>query len=165
MTGQSYASKSAQRVWELREVLLPTPTHGHLRSATASDAETLSAYWYGFHQDVWGDGDLDAFVDIVKQRIEDGKLYVWEVEGQPVSMAIKTRPVQHGISVGMVYTPPELRGRGYATACVGELSRLLLDSGWAYCSLFTDLANPISNHVYEKIGYRSVCDYDKYTFV
>lgn len=165
MTGQDYQLVSAQRVWELRKVLLPTPTHGHLRSAVESEIETLAAWWRGFHTDIWGGDGPDGATETVRQRVQDGRMFVWDVDGQPVSMAIKTRPVRHGISVSMVYTPPELRGKGYATACVGELSRLLLESGWAYCSLFTDLANPISNHVYEKIGYRPVCDYDKYTFV
>ena len=77
---------------------------------------------------------------------------------------MKTRPTRHGISVSLVYTPPELRGRGYATACVGELSRKLLGAGREFCALFADLANPISNHIYERIGYRPVCDYEEYRF-
>jgi hypothetical protein len=62
----------------------------------------------------------------------------------------------------MVYTPPELRRRGYASHCVAELSRALLAEGYDFCALFTDLANPTSNHIYQEIGYRPVCDYDSY---
>ena len=79
-------------------------------------------------------------------------------------MAMKTRPTRRGISVSFVYTPPEFRRRGYATACVAELSRLLLESGRQFCSLFTDLANPTSNHIYQQIGYRPVADFDQYSF-
>jgi hypothetical protein len=67
--------------------------------------------------------------------------------------------------VGLVYTPPELRRRGYASACVGELSRKLLESGWEFCALFVDLANVTAMHVYERIGYAPVCDYDEYVLL
>ena len=102
------------------------------------------------------------------QRIQDGDIYLWATEAtaysQPVSMAMKTRPTRCGISVTLVYTPPEMRRRGYASACVAELSRMLLDEGWEYCSLYTDLANPTSNHIYAEIGYGPVCDVDEYEF-
>jgi predicted GNAT family acetyltransferase len=79
-------------------------------------------------------------------------------------MAMKNRPTRNGISVSAVYTPLELRGRGYATACVGALSRMLLASGWGYCALFADLSNTAANCIYERIGYRPACDYDEYVF-
>jgi predicted GNAT family acetyltransferase len=57
-----------------------------------------------------------------------------------------------------VYTPPQLRGRGYATSLVAELSRALLDAGRRFCFLYTDLANPTSNAIYERIGYVKVAE-------
>jgi predicted GNAT family acetyltransferase len=66
--------------------------------------------------------------------------------------------------INLVYTPPDLRRRGYATAAVSALTRRLLDSGRRYCCLYTDLANPTSNSVYRRIGYRPVCDIDEYSF-
>jgi uncharacterized protein len=69
-----------------------------------------------------------------------------------------------GVSVSAVYTPPEQRRKGYATACVAALSRRLLASGYDYCALFTDLANPTSNDIYYQIGYRPVADFDEYRF-
>ena len=70
----------------------------------------------------------------------------------------------HGVTLGPVYTPPPARGKGYATNCTAAVSQLLLDAGWAYCALFTDLDNPTSNSIYQKIGYRPVCDYADYHF-
>lgn len=58
------------------------------------------------------------------------------------------------MAVAAVYTPPEERGRGYATALVTALCRRVLAMGKAYVCLFVDDRNPISNHVYEKIGFR-----------
>ena len=97
-------------------------------------------------------------------KIADRLLYLWDVGGVPVSLAGGTRPGVHCISVGPVYTPPEHRCRGYASACVAALSQHLLDAGWEFCTLFTDLANPTSNSIYQKIGYRPVCDFNEYLF-
>ena len=85
--------------------------------------------------------------------------------GRMVSMAIWTGLTPHGVRIGMVYTPPQFRGRGYASNCVAALTRRLLDSGRSFCFLFTDLANPTSNKIYQAIGYRHVCDFRKILFV
>ncbi|MFN8562638.1 MAG: GNAT family N-acetyltransferase [Anaerolineae bacterium] len=66
--------------------------------------------------------------------------------------------------IGPVYTPPELRGRGYASGCVAGMSQILLDTGRQFCFLFTDLRNPTSNHIYQVIGYEPVCDFTDYAF-
>ena len=42
---------------------------------------------------------------------------------------------------------------------------MLLDGGRRFCFLFTDLANPTSNSIYQRIGYRPVTDVDQWTFV
>jgi predicted GNAT family acetyltransferase len=79
-------------------------------------------------------------------------------------MAGHTGPTPNGIRVISVYTPPHLRGRGYASACVAALSQRLLDQGRKFCFLFTDLANPTSNHIYQEIGYEPVRDIDQWRF-
>jgi predicted GNAT family acetyltransferase len=98
-------------------------------------------------------------------RIRAGDLFVWKSNaGEIVSMAERTRPVVNVITIALVYTPPELRGKGYASSCVAALSQHLLDSGWPVCSLTTNLANPVSNHIYQRMGYRPVCDFNEYRF-
>ena len=92
------------------------------------------------------------------------RLLLWEVEGTAVSMAGYSGPTPNGIRVAWVYTPPENRGKGFAGACVAALSQKLLDDGRKFCFLYTDLANPISNHVYQKIGYEPVTDATVYSF-
>ena len=79
-------------------------------------------------------------------------------------MAGYTGPTPHGIRVGPVYTPPELRGRGYASALVAQMSQALLEGGRSFCFLFTNLANRTANHIYEEIGYEAVVDMDVYIF-
>ena len=92
-----------------------------------------------------------------------GRDPLWEDGGEPVSLAGWGGPTPNGIRIGPVYTPPELRGRGYATALTAELSQRLLDGrlfegGRRFCFLYTDLANPTSNAIYERIGYRRVAE-------
>jgi predicted GNAT family acetyltransferase len=60
--------------------------------------------------------------------------------------------------IGPVWTPPEHRGHGYGSAATAAASRWALDADAAHVVLFTDLANPISNSIYPKIGYQPVHD-------
>ena len=92
-------------------------------------------------------------------------LRLWEDGGRVVSLAGFGGPTPRGIRVGPVYTPPELRNRGYARALVADLSAERLAAGRRYCFLFTDLSNPTSNRIYQQIGYEPVRELAIYTFV
>jgi predicted GNAT family acetyltransferase len=81
-----------------------------------------------------------------------------------VALAGRNRSTPHGYCIGPVFTPPQFRGRGYATALTAALSQALLEGGKQFTALFTDLANPTSNSIYQKIGYRPLCDFDEYRF-
>lgn len=172
-TGKRSRPGIRQGVYELREVLVPLAERGRLRPAGMEDSDLVTRWWLAFYEEVFGEADPDLATRSVLVGIEDGDIYFWEdealepegpVPGGPVSMARKTRPTRNGISIGLVYTPPEMRRKGYATACVAELSRSLLTAGWQHCALFTDLSNPTSNHIYQEIGYRRVCDYEEFMF-
>ena len=90
------------------------------------------------------------------------QILLWEDDGEPVSMAISTRRTRRGVAIGGVYTPPDRRRCGYASACTAELSRRLLESGREFCCLYTDASNPTSNRIYQKIGYRLVTQSSHY---
>ena len=178
VTGRGFRLEREQRVYELREVLVPPPQRGRLRPAGMADLELVTGWRHAFHTEIFGAADPDESRRAARSRIERGHIYLWETDpkgfpepsgsppedAQPVSMAMKTRPTRHGISLSLVYTPPALRRRGYATACVGELSRMLLEAGWSFCALFADVSNATSNHLYQRVGYRPACDYDEYRF-
>ncbi|MFX1488359.1 MAG: GNAT family N-acetyltransferase [Promethearchaeota archaeon] len=100
-----------------------------------------------------------------KEDIKEGRIFLLIDNDEPVSMARKAGKTPNGITVNLVYTPPKLRRKGYATECVAKLSKLLLEEGNNYCFLFTDLSNPTSNSIYQKIGYRPVMDVDQYHFI
>jgi predicted GNAT family acetyltransferase len=160
-TGQPYELERRQVVYQLREVQTPVPERGRLRLAAEADIPLVARWRHDVYAELFGHADRAEALRVAELGIAAGDVCLWD-DGGPVSMAMKVRPVGSGISVSRVYTPPELRGRGYATACVGELSRLLLASGWRRCTLYADQGNPAANRVYEKVGYRPVCDYDEY---
>ncbi len=157
-----YTISQHQRLYVLRRVQHPRYSPGRLRAAAASEVPLL-ARWMGAFQEEVGEDTAPEAEEMVRRRVAAGELYVWD-DGRPASMAGKTRPTAHGISVGPVYTPPELRGRGYATSSVASLSQALLDAGRSFCTLYTDLSNPTSNDIYQQVGYRPVCDSDRYDF-
>ena len=89
---------------------------------------------------------------------------LWDVAGWPVSITGYSGHTRHGMRVGPVYTPPEDRGHGYASALVAGVTQGLLDAGRDWVSLYTDRSNPTSNHIYQEIGYEPVHDADQYEF-
>jgi predicted GNAT family acetyltransferase len=163
LTSRSYRPGMFMRVYELRQVIPPANPGGGMRLATEADTDLVARWALGFVQDTGIHDPPDQAVKSAKQKIADRQLYIWE-DGAPVSMAAEARPCVRGTTVSFVYTPPEHRRKGYAAACVADLSQKLLDSGYEFCSLFTNLANPISNSIYQKIGYRPVCDFNEYLF-
>ncbi len=163
-TGRPYRPGMSERVYELRQVFPPVGVPGHLRPARAEELPLLVEWIIGFNRDAHLTPDDPATIsEHLTQRIEAGEYFIWD-DGGPTSVAGTGRHTTHGMAIGPVYTPPELRNRGYASACVAALSQHLLDGGWQFCCLFTDLANPTSNSIYQRIGYRPVCDFNEYNF-
>ena len=147
-----------QKIFRLDTVLPPSPTPGRLRLATESDADWLADWTGAFHREaVPGDSGRDQR-HLVDWLLSQGHLWVWEHDG-PVSICAAVRPTAHGIAIGLVYTPPEHRGCGYASNCVAQASQCLLDEGYDFCTLFTDLSNPTSNKIYQAIGYRPLAEF------
>jgi predicted GNAT family acetyltransferase len=156
----------AERIYALERVIPPRPAPGGMRAARDADRELLGRWFHAFVLEAQPhlESSLEAAQRNADGWIAGGRLRVW-VDGEVVSMAGASGPTPHGIRVGAVYTPPELRRRGYASALVAALSQEQLDAGKRFCFLFTDLANPTSNKIYQDIGYEAVCDVDEYRFV
>ncbi|MFF1544041.1 GNAT family N-acetyltransferase [Streptomyces sp. NPDC058291] len=154
-----------QRLYRLEELTPPEPAPaGRARVAAAADRDLL-VRWYGeFSAQVGAHPKQDggAWAD---SRIAYGGITLWETpDGAPVAMAGVTLEVAGQIRVAPVYTPAGLRGRGYAGAATAEVSRAALASGAAEVLLFTDLSNPTSNGLYQRIGYRPVADFAVHEF-
>ena len=163
-TGLEAVEKKRLRSYMLAEVHMPDNVLGTMRQADMNDVELIVEWAEGFHQDAGTNDPEKERRARMAFMLEQGRLVLWEVEGTPVTMAGWHPSPPRGARVGYVYTPPELRRRGYATALTAAVSQHLLDSGLTFCFLFTDLANPISNGIYQKVGYKPVGDYWEYRF-
>jgi GNAT superfamily N-acetyltransferase len=156
-TGQVASVHRRERLYRLGELSVPDPAPpGFARQARPADRGLLIAWVEAFGQEAGeGAGAADKAVD---DRLSYGGLTLWEADGRPVSLAGLTRPAAGQVRVGPVYTPPELRRRGFAAAVTSAVSQAALDAGAAEVLLFTDLANPTSNGIYQRLGYRPVED-------
>ncbi len=163
VSGLSYRAGLKERLYELREVIPPPPVPGNIVQATEADTELLAAWLKAFMDEALHGEEGTNILELAKMRIKNGDIYFWQ-DGQYVAMAAKTRPTEKGCAIGPVYTPPEFRGKGYASACTAALSQLILDSGKEFCVLYTDLSNPTSNSIYQKIGYKPLYNFDEYLF-
>jgi predicted GNAT family acetyltransferase len=165
LTGADARLSMQQRIYQATTSNVPGGVPGQMRDADGRDRDVGVSWFHAFHEEVGGIMvDPEQNVDL---RLRGGTsgLVLWWDEDRPVSLAGFGAPTPNGVRVGPVYTPPDLRGRGYATACVAELTRRLLTEGRRFVFLYTDLANPTSNSIYQKIGYRPVADVDQYLFV
>jgi hypothetical protein len=146
-----------QRIHELVEVRPPAHLPpGNPRWAGADDHERVVAWWKAFRREAGVSVGLDPDATVAR-RIEAGDLRLWD-DGGAVSLAGVSARTRRGVRIGPVYTPPDERRQGYATALVADLSQEMLDRGRVLCFLYTDLANPTSNAIYAAVGYRPVCD-------
>ena len=153
--------RMSQGVFALERVVPVSGVPGTMRHAGEADKPLLLDWLRAFGAEALpaDESDDERLIRIIDHRLAstEAGLVLWEHDG-PASMAGFGGRTPNGIRVGPVYTPPDLRGRGYASALVAELSTRLLASGHRFCFLYTDLANPTSNRIYERIGYERVCD-------
>jgi len=166
--GKQYEITMNQRIYELTVVNPDIPTCGTLRLAEEKDMSFLPFWLSSFFPSARNDETMPIPIEAEPfiNRIDRRNLWILENEdGVPVSMVGSSRELVTVRSIAPVYTPPYFRGRGYASSSVAQLSRLLLDKGFTRCVLYTDLANPTSNSIYQKIGYRAICNSLELKFV
>lgn len=164
-TGDAVAEDLRQRLYRLGALTPPVPAPpGAARVAAPGDRELLARWHRAFAADLGQPSLMDPY-RWADARLAYGGVTLWELpDGTPVSMAGATVPVAGQIRVAPVYTPAEHRARGYAAAVTADVTRAALAAGAGEVLLFTDLANPTSNGLYRRLGYRPVRDYAQFTF-
>jgi predicted GNAT family acetyltransferase len=128
---------------------------GAMRQAEPSDFDLILNWTREFSTDVAHPYDEARTRANITNGLAGGQIFLWGdgSDNAPVAMARVVGGTKEGIRISLVYTPPENRGKGYASSLVAKLSQLQLDSGRKYCFLFTNAANPTSNKIYQRIGY------------
>jgi predicted GNAT family acetyltransferase len=166
-TGSTSTLEIAQRAFRSERVDPPAGVPGSPRDAGADDRPLLRGWLDAFLTEALPSAprleDPAAELDR-RERDPDAGFLFWEHDAEPVAMAGWGGRTPNGIRIGPVYTPPEHRRRGYASALTAALTERLLAGGRRFCFLFTDLANPTSNAIYQRIGYRPLGDVDRYRF-
>jgi GNAT superfamily N-acetyltransferase len=156
-TGAAVTIGKQTRLFRLDALAPPAPwPPGKARVVAATDRELLLHWLKSFHDDL-GEPDHDPG-KTVDDRISYGGLTLWELDGDPVSLAGASRMESGVVRVAPVYTPPDLRGRGYAGAVTSAVTQAALATGADDVVLFTDVANPTSNGLYQRLGYRPIED-------
>jgi len=157
-TGKKPRTTFAQGLFQLDRVESVSGVSGTLREAGVEDRELLIEWWQAFVEEALHESAVEPADHAVDHRLSarEAGVVIWDDE-TPVSFAAFGGPTPNGIRIGPVYTPPEHRRRGYASALTAGLSSRLLETR-RLCFLYTDLANPTSNKIYEQIGYRRVCE-------
>ncbi|KDN83232.1 GNAT family N-acetyltransferase [Kitasatospora cheerisanensis] len=158
ITGRDWQVDHNERLFRLGELTPPpSPPAGHARAAGPADRETVARWLVEFCVEAGLQPPADPAAD-ADQRIAGGTLLLWEADGRPVSLA-GASPAAAGMSrIGPVYTPPADRGRGYASVLTAAVTRHAQAGGADEVLLYTDLANPVSNAIYQRLGYRPVSD-------
>jgi GNAT superfamily N-acetyltransferase len=152
-------SRMDQRIYQATSVLRPSGVTGQMRFVTDSDL-TLLAEWTKCFADECNLGELsqDRCIEYARDAVKNQTRAFWIDQGIPVTMVGWQGPTPNGIRMSWVYTPPDRRRLGYASALVADATQHQLSSGKRMCFLYTDLSNPTSNSIYQKIGYHPVGD-------
>ena len=155
----------SERIFRLTEVRPPARVPGRWRVAELSDRDLVLDWTDAFLREALDEADLVEVATLTDRWLarRGRTLYLWEDE-KAVSMAGVGSRTPNGVRIGPVYTPPDARRRGYASALVSAVSQAELDAGRRLCFLFTDRANATSNHIYQAIGYEPVRDVESYRF-
>lgn len=168
LTGVATEVEMGQGIFALDHGAELEPAEGTMREADLNDRDLMIEWFAAFWEEAAPGEPVVNLSERIDQRLDPERpqgIGVWEVDGQVVSMSGYSHPVANSIRIGPVYTPPALRGRGYATTLVARQSQAHLDAGRDSCLLYTDLANPTSNAIYQRIGYRQVGESMVYKFI
>ena len=145
-------------VYRLRRLRPAARAPGRMRTAEFGDRTLVLPWLRAFEEEAFGHvrGEPEeSWASFHSGGVR--RLYLWEdAGGTVVSLAARSGRTPTGVRIGPVYTPPPLRGRGFAEALIAALSQRELDEGARQCFLYTDLANRTSNALYERVGYERV---------
>jgi len=157
-TKQRFELSRTERVYQLTHNTYKLPEDGHLRVAIEADIPLAERWLRGFIAEADYENDGRTLEQMVNEMISQRVLYFWNAP-RAVSMAAWVCPTPAGATINYVYTPPELRGRGYAKAVTAALGAQMLASGLKYCSIRTDVDDAQTNAMYQAIGAQSLCEF------
>jgi RimJ/RimL family protein N-acetyltransferase len=163
-TGRRRALRFHMRDYALTALVAPRPVAGAARPATETDAPILGEWMVAFGTEARVPDDPQRMRAMVPRWITDRRLWLWG-DGDARAMLGVLEVDAQAARIAPVYTPPEQRNRGYASALVGAVVSRLLDRGKRVVYLTADLANPTSNAIYARLGFRAQGDQYHFDFI
>ncbi|MGP4068550.1 GNAT family N-acetyltransferase [Halobacillus sp. B29] len=165
ITGKNPIIHMRQGIYRLNKLQPIHMKEGELIEAKESDFGLVKKWltWFG---EETNEGTIkERTAEIAEEMIRTRRMHLWIVNGEAVSMVARARVTPNGATINAVFTPDEFKRRGYATQAVWTLTKKLLDQGYEFCSLYTDLDNHSSNSIYKKIGYEWIGNSIVYHFI
>lgn len=153
-TGRRVRPGMSELLYALGELAPPAGVPGHPRQAGPADVPLVVHWWAEFAAEAVPGAPVTDVERTVRIRLRHGAMHLWEVDGEATAMAGYAGPVSGLARVAPVYTPPRHRRRGFGAAVTAATTAHALRQGADAVVLYTDLANPTSNALYQRIGYR-----------
>lgn len=164
-TGQRSTIATAMRLYRLERLTTPTGVSGAAALAREPGDVALVASWLSaFHAEATPLHPAEDWATFARRRIHAGQVHLWSAHGGPVSLAAVSAPAAGVARIGPVYTPRALRRNGYGAAVTAAATAAAIAGGADHVVLYTDLANPVSNSIYQAIGYRPEHDAEERIF-
>jgi predicted GNAT family acetyltransferase len=163
-TGQTSRLVTAMRMYHLGELVRPANVPGSPLAATPDDIDLIASWLAAFHDEAMRQSPVEDWRAFADRRITAGQVHLWHDDSAPVALAAVSAPAAGVARVGPVYTPPARRRRGYGAAVTAEATAAAVSGGAHHVALYTDLANPTSNSIYQAIGYRPDHDAEERSF-
>ncbi len=159
-TGAVVRQRAAMRLFALGELCPPVAVTGAPRQAECDDVALLARWRTACADEATGGlrGGGSAEQQTRRSLAAGNAALLWEVDGRAVAWASASAPVAGMSRIGPVYTEPRHRGHGFGSAVTAAAAAWALRSGARDVVLFTDLANPVSNAIYPRLGFRPVHD-------
>lgn len=154
--GLDFVDPIAQQIHALSERPTYPGASGHARAVTAEDAPLFADWRTAFSREATPRDPIPTREEL-ERTAGEGRYSFWIDDGRPVSLAGIVRRLRSCAAIAGVYTPPALRGRGYAGSVTAAVVERIYAEGRTTACLYTDLSNPFSNRCYAKIGFKPVC--------
>jgi predicted GNAT family acetyltransferase len=160
IAGGGWREVRRERIFRLSRLVAPAAVPGAARLVAPADADLLEGWLMAFAAEALDEAEQSLIHRGIEawRRGKRRRYWFWEVDGRPVSLVGAGGETPNGTRIGPVYTPPDERGRGYASNLTAWVSMTVMDEGRRFCFLYTDLGNPTSNKIYQAIGYEPVTD-------
>ncbi len=155
--GLAFQEPMPQRIHALSKAPRYPGAKGRARTVMAQDAELFADWLTAFSREAMPEEAPPARESLI-ERAGCGDYLFWTVDGEPVSLAGIVRRTRRIGAIASVYTPPALRGRGYAGSVTATVVERIFAEGKTTACLYTDLGNPASNRAYAKIGFEPLCE-------